>query len=104
MQPSQEFLLLHFIICSGLKSKYASFHLLGSGPPVIKMDAIIFPKQAGPTLSSRYIPLHSSSIIPYTISMWDLLPEDIVEVKSINRFKVELDESMQDKGPSVDDH
>lgn len=61
-------------------------------------------RQAGPTLSSKHIPLHSSNTRPDTISMQDLLPEDIVEAKSINRFKVGLDKSMQDKGPSVDDH
>lgn len=61
-------------------------------------------RQAGPTLSSKHIPLYSSNTTPYAISMQDLLPEDIVEAKSINRFKVGLDKSMQDKGPSVDDH
>lgn len=50
------------------------------------------------------MPLHSSNTTPYTISMQELLPEGIVEARSINRFKVGLDKSMQDKGPSVDDH
>lgn len=36
--------------------------------------------------------------------MQDLLPEDTVEAKSINRFKEGLDKSIQDKGPSVDGH
>lgn len=53
--------------------------------------------QAGPTS-------HSSNTTPHTISMQDLLPEGIVEARSINRFKVGLDKSMQDKGPSADDH
>jgi len=65
---------------------------------------LFFQRQAGPTLSSKHIPLHSSNAIPYTISMRDLLPEDTVEAKSTNRFNVGLDKSMQDKGPSVDDH
>lgn len=67
-------------------------------------QAIILPKEPGPTLHCKHIPLPSSNPAPYTISMQAFLPSGTVETKSITGFKAGLDKSMQDKGPSVDEH
>lgn len=100
--PIQDFLVLHLIICSGLQFKICLISFIRPQSSSYKDESCHHsPKDR---LDLLHMPLHSSNTTPYTISMQELLPEGIVEARSINRFKVGLDKSMQDKGPSADDH
>lgn len=99
--PTQDFLVLHLIICSGLQFKVCLISFIRLQSSSSKDESCHHsPKDW------TYFTCLSTVQTPqaYTISMQDLLPEGNVEAWSINRFKVGLDKSMQDKGPSADDH
>lgn len=93
----------NLIFARGCNLKYTPFLLLGWGPLVTRMNhAIILPKTGWAYFKLQ---AHTSARLKCygsTISMRDLLPEDTVETRSINRFKAGLDKSTRDNGPSED--